>query len=178
MYYDSFYGTIWEQPDFDANQTAESLKEAMHGVFSCDKQKVLDDIVRINNAQRQMVAEQYVTLYGEELPHKLKKELHGDLEDLITALMETPTMFDVTQLHKAMHGLGTKDKVLIEIICSRTNDEIWAIRSLYEERYGKTLVDAVQGDTSGDFERLLVSLLQGNRDDQSYYVDDSKAREV
>uniref|UniRef100_A0A914R973 Annexin n=1 Tax=Parascaris equorum TaxID=6256 RepID=A0A914R973_PAREQ len=75
-------------------------------------------------------------------------------------------------------GLGTKNKVLIEILCSRTNSEIWAIRNLYEEKYGESLEDAVKGDTSGHFEHLLVSLLQGNRDDQSYYVDAEKAKEV
>uniref|UniRef100_A0A915C1L8 Annexin n=2 Tax=Parascaris TaxID=6254 RepID=A0A915C1L8_PARUN len=176
MYYESFYGTIREQRDFDPNQTAEELKAAMHG-FGCDKEKVIDQIVRINNAQRQMVAQQYVTLYGKDLIHKLKKELHGDLEDVIVGLMETPPMYDVIQLHKAIHGLGTKNKVLIEILCSRTNSEIWAIRNLYEEKYGESLEDAVKGDTSGHFEHLLVSLLQGNRDDQSYYVDAEKAKE-
>lgn len=34
--------------------------------------------------------------------HELKKELHGDLEDVILGIMETPTKYDVLQLHKAV----------------------------------------------------------------------------
>lgn len=48
------------------------------------------------------VAQQYITLYGKDLIHKLKKELHGDLEDVIVGLMETPPMYDAIQLHKAI----------------------------------------------------------------------------
>ncbi|VDM48575.1 unnamed protein product [Toxocara canis] len=175
MYYEAFYGTIVDQPNFDASQTAQNLKEAMSGI-GCDKDRVVDELVRINNAQRQMVAEQYISLYGKDLYGKLKKELHGDLEDVVMALMETPPMYDVIQLHKAMCGTGTKNKVLIEILCSRTNDELWSIRHLYEEKYGDSLENVIKGDTSGHFENLLVSLLQGNRD-QSYNVDVPKAIE-
>ncbi|VDO11586.1 unnamed protein product [Haemonchus placei] len=50
------------------------------------------------------------------------------MEDVILALMQTPTKRDVLDLQKAMKGFGTNEKVLIEIIASRSNDELRAIR--------------------------------------------------
>lgn len=60
---------------------------------------------------------------------------------------------------------------------SRTNEEIAAIRNQYQIDYGKSLEDDVIGDTSGALKCLLVSLIQGNRD-QSHYVDNLKANQV
>uniref|UniRef100_A0A9J2PTT7 Annexin n=1 Tax=Ascaris lumbricoides TaxID=6252 RepID=A0A9J2PTT7_ASCLU len=75
-----------------------------------------------------------------------------------------------------MPGLGTKEKILIEILCSRNNEELAAIRNEYQNEYGKTLEQDVIGDTSGTLQRLLVSLLQGNRD-ESQHVDALKANQ-
>lgn len=44
----------------------------------------------------------YRTKYGKELVSELKKELSGDLEDVIVGLMETPTKYDAIQMYKAL----------------------------------------------------------------------------
>lgn len=51
-----FFGTIRPQANFHAGETAENLKKAMKG-FGCDKQKVVQELTRINNAQRQTVSQ-------------------------------------------------------------------------------------------------------------------------
>lgn len=73
-----------------------------------------------------------------------------------------------------MEGLGTNEKVLIELLCSRTKEEMIAIKNEYQNAYGKTLESAIIGDTSGLFQRILVSLIQANRD-ESDHVDPVKA---
>ncbi|MFH4974033.1 hypothetical protein AB6A40_000742 [Gnathostoma spinigerum] len=171
----AFNGTIRPQANFDAQKAAEQLEKAMKG-FGCNKEKIIEVLCHCNNAQRQMIRTPYKTLYGKDLIKELKKELSGDFEDVIIGLMETPTKYDAVNLHKAVKGLGTKEKVLIEIICSRTNDEIHSVCNEYRDEFGETLEKAVIGDTSGDFQRLLVSLLQGNRD-ESKNVDALKANQ-
>lgn len=44
----------------------------------------------------------YKNKYGKDLGDELKKELSGDFEDVIMALMDTPTKYDALQLQKAM----------------------------------------------------------------------------
>ncbi|ETN79749.1 Annexin [Necator americanus] len=158
--------TIHPSASFDEQRAAESLDRAMRG-YGTDKQRVIDILVRCNNAQRQMLRTPYKVRYGRDLETELKRELSGDLEDVIIALMQTPTKRDVMDLHRAVKGLGTNEGVLIEILASRTNEEIQAIRNTYYTTFDRPLEDAVSSDTSGDFRRLLMILIQGNRDESS-----------
>ena len=48
------------------------------------------------------MAAEFKTLYGKDLSTELKKELSGDFEGLILALMERPDEYDARNLHKAM----------------------------------------------------------------------------
>ena len=68
---------------------------------------------------------------GKDLIKELKSELGGHFEDAILALFKTPTEFDAWCLHDAMSGAGTTESTLIEIMCSRSNDEIKAIKVKY-----------------------------------------------
>ncbi|KAK5970111.1 Annexin [Trichostrongylus colubriformis] len=79
--------------------------------------------------------------------------------------MHTPTKRDVLDLQKALKGFGTNERVLIEILASRSNDEIRAIRNTFYTTFDKSLEEAIWADTSGDFRRMLVLLIQGTRDE-------------
>ncbi|XP_071470847.1 annexin A5-like isoform X1 [Marmota flaviventris] len=78
--------------------------------------------------------------------------------------MKPSRLYDAYELKHALKGAGTKEKVLTEIIASRTPEELRAIKQVYEEEYGSSLEDDVVGDTSGYYQRMLVVLLQANRD--------------
>uniref|UniRef100_A0A0R3RKF7 Annexin n=1 Tax=Elaeophora elaphi TaxID=1147741 RepID=A0A0R3RKF7_9BILA len=100
-----FYGTIKPRNDFNAEEAADTLYNAMQG-SGCDKYRVIQVIAHCNNAQRQMIRSPYKNKYGKDLVEELKKELSGDLEDVIIGLMETPTKYDAMQLQKAMKVVG------------------------------------------------------------------------
>lgn len=94
----------------------------------------------------------------------LKSELSKNLERLIIGLMLTPAEFDAKMMRKAMEGAGTDEHALIEILVTRSNEEIQAMNEAYLHGYKKTLEDAIQSDTSGHFCRILTSLVQGARE--------------
>eukprot|EP00959_Pyramimonas_sp_CCMP1952_P168440 3519581-Pyramimonas_sp.AAC.1 len=50
---------------------------------------------------------------------------------------------DAYCLFKAMKGVGTDEGVLIEILCSRTNDDIAKISEAYKSFHRKTLEAAI-----------------------------------
>ncbi|VDN07022.1 unnamed protein product [Thelazia callipaeda] len=158
--------TLRPYQPFNANADAETLRKAMKG-FGCDKSKVISVLCNRVNFQRQQIATAFKTLYGKDLISDLKSELSGDFEDLILALMEIPSRYDAIQLHKAMEvmGLGTKESVLIEIMCSRTNAQITELRHVYEHMYHRSLENDLIGETSGHFKRLLISLCAAGRDE-------------
>jgi annexin A7/11 len=107
-------------------------------------------------------------MYGKDLISELVSELKGNFEDLIVALLYTPEEFDARELQYAMAGIGTKESTLIEIMVTRTNAEINAIKAAFKRLYGRELEQALANETSGHFKRLLVSLTVGGRDESSY----------
>ena len=82
--------------------------------------------------------------------------------------MESPSHYDAHELKRAMKGLGTDEDTLIEIVASRTNSEIQAIKIAFQEKYQKDLEKEIASETSGDFKKVLISLLQGNRSQNIY----------
>uniref|UniRef100_A0A8C9XQT8 Annexin n=1 Tax=Sander lucioperca TaxID=283035 RepID=A0A8C9XQT8_SANLU len=104
-----------------------------------------------------------LSLYLLDLVSALKSELGGLLESLIVALMTPPTLYDASQLHKALKGAGTDDDVLIEILASRTSEEIEDIIKVYKKEFSGKLEKDICGDTSGHYQKLLVILLQVQR---------------
>uniref|UniRef100_A0A8C3CNK1 Annexin n=1 Tax=Cairina moschata TaxID=8855 RepID=A0A8C3CNK1_CAIMO len=168
-------GTIQAAPNFDANRDAEILRKAMKG-FGTDEQAIIDVVANRSNDQRQKIKAAFKTMYGKDLIKDLKSELSGNVEELILALFMPSTYYDAWSLRHAMKGVGTQERVLIEILCTRTNQEIRDIVNCYKSEFGRDIEQDIRADTSGHFERLLISMCQGNRD-ENQNVDYQKAQE-
>ncbi|XP_075072627.1 annexin A7 isoform X1 [Mixophyes fleayi] len=157
-------GTIRAAANFDALGDAEKLRKAMKG-FGTDEQTIIDLVSNRSNDQRQKIKAAFKTAYGKDLIKDLKSELSGHVEELIIALFMPPTYYDAYSLYHAMKGAGTQERVLIEILCTRSNNEIKSIVACYKSEFGRDIEKDIRSDTSGHFERLLVSMCQGNRDE-------------
>ncbi|NXQ15500.1 ANX11 protein, partial [Peucedramus taeniatus] len=159
-------GTITDAPVFDPLRDAEVLRKAMKG-FGTDEQAIIDCLGSRSNKQRQQIIVSFKTAYGKDLIKDLKSELSGNFERTILAMMKTPVMFDAHEIKEAIKGVGTDENCLIEILASRSNVHIQELNRVYKAEYKKTLEEAIKSDTSGHFQRLLISLAQGNRDEST-----------
>jgi len=148
--------------NFNANGDAETLYKAMKGLGT-DEDAILQLLTARSNGQRMQIKAAYKTLHGKDLIDDLKGELGGKFETLIVGLMTAPIAYDVKCLRDAIKGAGTDEKVLVEILASRTGPQIKEIIAAYKQEYDSDLEEDVCGDTSGHFQRLLVILLQANR---------------
>ncbi|KAJ1066556.1 hypothetical protein K5549_019322, partial [Capra hircus] len=157
-------------PHFNPDPDAETLYKAMKGIGT-NEQAIIDVLTKRSNAQRQQIAKSFKAQFGKDLIETLKSELSGKFERLIIALMYPPYRYEAKELYDAMKGIGTKEGVIIEILASRTKNQLQEIMKAYEEDYGSNLEEDIKADTSGYLERILVCLLQGSRDDLSGYVD-------
>ncbi|XP_042357881.1 annexin A11a isoform X2 [Plectropomus leopardus] len=170
-----FRGTIKDFPGADPLRDVEVLRKAMKG-FGTDEQAIIDLLGSRSNKQRVPMLRAYKTSYGKDLIKDLHSELSGDFRKLVMATLKSPPEFDASELHNAIKGAGTDEACLIEILSSRSNAEIKEINRIYKQEYKKSLEDAISGDTSGHFRRLLISLAQGNRDEREN-VDISLAKQ-
>ncbi|XP_075622806.1 annexin A6 isoform X2 [Balearica regulorum gibbericeps] len=166
-----YRGSVKDFPGFDANQDAEALYNAMKG-FGSDKEAILDLITSRSNKQRVEICQVYKSLYGKDLIADLKYELTGKFERLIVSLMRPPAYSDAKEIKDAIAGIGTDEKCLIEILASRTNQEIHNLVAAYKDAYERDLEADVVGDTSGHFKKMLVVLLQGTREEDDVVSED------
>ncbi|RZF34485.1 hypothetical protein LSTR_LSTR011727 [Laodelphax striatellus] len=166
--------TVRPANPFNPTQDAEILRKAMKG-FGTDEKAIINVLANRTNAQRQEIAVKFKTLYGKDLIKDLKSELSGNFEDLVVALITPISSLLARDLNKAVSCIGTEEETIIEILCTATNHEIYAIRTAYQSMYGSSLEDDMASDTSGSFRRLLVSLCQAARD-ENYIVDMAAAQ--
>ena len=140
----------------------EILRNACQGAGTNE-----DDIVKViastTNQERAIIRRLYTQKYNEDLISRLQSELSGDFKEAAVGSFMTPTEYDAYCLNGAVKGLGTKEGVLTEIIGSRTPQELAAIKQVYAANYGEVLDNAIAGDTSGDYQKLLINLLQCQR---------------
>ena len=141
---------------------AETLRNAMKG-FGTDENTLIKVVGNRKNHQRQIIKEQYKAAFGRDLISDLKSELHGKMEDAFVALFTDPIEFDADSLRDALHGAGTDEDTLIEIIASRNNQQLFAIKQCYNTKYKRDLEADIKSDVHGTLQNLLVSLLQGKR---------------
>eukprot|EP01083_Nonionella_stella_P061742 160817_1 len=83
----------------------------------------------------------------------------------LIASARDPAMFFAHTLREAMKGLGTNDRALIRVITTRSEIDLGAIKEEFAIKSGRQLRKWVQDDCSGDYEDLLIALMNGK---QSY----------
>ncbi|NP_001075588.1 annexin A13 [Oryctolagus cuniculus] len=149
---------------FDVDRDVKKLNKACKGMGT-DEAAIIEILSTRTSEQRQQIKQKYKTAYGKDLEEVLKGELSGNFEKAALALLDRPSEYAARLLQKAMKGLGTDEALLIEILCTTTNKEIIAIKEAYQRLFDRSLESDVKGDTSGNLERILVSLLQANRDE-------------
>uniref|UniRef100_A0A8W4F9A3 Annexin n=1 Tax=Sus scrofa TaxID=9823 RepID=A0A8W4F9A3_PIG len=172
-----YRGSIHDFPNFDPSQDAETLYNAMKG-FGSDKEAILELITSRSNRQRQEICQNYKSLYGKDLIADLKYELTGKFERLIVGLMRPPAYGDAKEIKDAVSGIGTDEKCLTEILASRTNEQIHQLVAAYKDAYERDLEADVIGDTSGHFQKMLVVLLQGTREEDDVVSEDLVHQDV
>ncbi|TRY60692.1 hypothetical protein DNTS_017086 [Danionella cerebrum] len=161
-----YFGTVKADPNFKAQSDAEKLKKAI---------ETKEVLAKRSNAQRQQIKAAYQQSTGKALADDLKKALKGDFEDVVLALLMIPPEYDAFEMKRAMKGLGTNEHVLNEILGTRTNKEITALKTSFTEVYGEMLEEDIKSEVKGHLETALVNLCKATRSEDRN-IDDAKAK--
>ncbi|XP_061586646.1 annexin A3a [Cololabis saira] len=168
-------GTVKPEANFDAEEDAAALREAIEGLGT-KEDVVIEILTHRSNAQRQLICEAYRGATGRTLEEDLKGDTSGDFEDLLVALITPPAVYDCHEVMRAMKGAGTEDSVLIEIFASRSNQQIRALKEVYLKETEKELTLDLKSEVSGDFADALLLLAEGARAEDAA-ADVEKAKE-
>jgi annexin A7/11 len=89
------------------------------------------------------------------------------LRKRLCALVRGPLHQDVHLLENAMRGLGTKEKVLNDVLLGRSNADMRAIKDTYKSTFRRSLEADVKGDLSMKTERHFMMVLAANRNENA-----------
>ncbi|KAL6467619.1 hypothetical protein MHYP_G00232960 [Metynnis hypsauchen] len=142
-------------PDVDARQIYAALDNK-----AVDVMTLIRILINRTNAQRQDIAVAYNDFAQKDLNATLKKGLSGPVQELLLALMMTPAQFDAHRLRHSMEGLGTDEEALLEVLCTRSPDQLRDITVAYKEAYGRYLENDLISETSKDFSKLVLAILK------------------
>lgn len=169
-----YYGTVAPYPNFSASSDAAVLQDAIESK-GVEEDVIISVLVKRSNEQRQRIKVLYEAQHGESLERALKSALRSDLEDVCLALLKTPAQFDAYLFRKATKRLGTDEDALVEVLATRTNQEIREVQQAFKQEYERDLEEVIKDETSGDFATALLAMLKANKD-ESGEVDLDQAR--
>lgn len=152
--------------NWDGTGDAQALRSAMKG-FGTDEKALIQVLANKDPLQADAIREAYARHVRRNLIDDLKSETSGYFERGLLQLARGPLLADVYGLFDAMSGPGTKELVLNDILLSRSNADLNAIKQAYYKTFHRSLEDTVKGDLSMKTERHFMMVLAANRAEDS-----------
>ncbi|XP_078000649.1 uncharacterized protein LOC144453250 [Glandiceps talaboti] len=161
---------------YDEKGDAAMLFKATKGMGNAPS-AVTRALARRKYKQRQGTKSRFELQYELDLMEELKGKLGDAWDDMLQALLMEREEYDAMCINHALLGIGTIEATLIEILCTRNNAALSAIKTAYSERYEKELTDDIKSNiTDTAFQGLLLTLVKGIRDEGGA-VDQNQAEE-
>ena len=110
------------------------------------------------------ISKAYHKLTGHTILQAINNEFSGDIKKLLIAVVYaviSPSEYFATKINKAFKGI-TNDKLVIRILVSRCEIDMKYIKLFYKQLYKKDMIEDIKGNTSGDYQKLLVKLANWN----------------
>ena len=143
------------------SDTLDKLEAAVSGK---DEQAMIDIVLNNTTSERVKLREDYKAKTGRELLDDFKNSFgEGDFFDTVTGVFKSPAEYDADLLNKAMKGIGSDKDIITEVLCFRNQKRINEIKAKYQEKYGKDLVAEIKSETSGDYQKIVMNILEGTR---------------
>ncbi|VDK36217.1 unnamed protein product [Taenia asiatica] len=145
-----------------AEADAQKLYDAGEKRLGTDEETFITILCTRSPWQLLGISRAYEKISKLRLVEAIASETRGYFRQaLLTTLLaniNTPMAF-AEHLNNGLSGIGTNDDQIMRIIVWRSEVDMKEIKNCYLTRYNRDLVDDIRGDTSDDYEKLLVRLL-------------------
>ncbi|XP_023228583.1 annexin A13-like [Centruroides sculpturatus] len=130
--------------------------------WGSDKQIFLNILGSRNSKQLVATLRAYERISGHPLIAAIQSEFSGELKEalvsIVLCVVNRPLFFAI-QLFRCMRGAGTDDPTLIRVLITRSEIDLENIKKVFQQKYHKELKDAIIDDTSGDYQKILLKIL-------------------
>ncbi|KAH7518579.1 hypothetical protein FEM48_Zijuj09G0186400 [Ziziphus jujuba var. spinosa] len=125
-----------------------------------------EEVIRILTTRSKEQLNATLNHYRDQFGNAINEDLKSDPEDRYLTFLRatikcltTPEKYFEKVLRLAIKGLGTDEEGLTRVVVTRAEVDLKRINEEYYRRNSVPLVQAIKGDTSGDYERMLLALL-------------------
>ena len=143
-----------------ARRDAEAIFKACDGLGT-DEGALIHVLTGRTKRQIERIDKFYQELYGKTVREQVLEELSGDFETFMLTLMHDQCDADCYALNKAMESAGTDELLITTILLNRSRYKVMQIKTRYQELFDRDLIEHVESEVSGDYERFLVRILKG-----------------
>jgi hypothetical protein len=148
----------------DVDGDVQALYKAGEGRMGTDE----TEFIRIFNTRSfphlHAVFQAYAKKHERTMMKVIEKEFSGDLGAVLRYLVtyvEDPATYFANHLEDSMAGIGTNEEKLNRLVLRvRRIRYMPQVKEAYLKKFGKSLDKRVKGETSGDYEKLLVALIE------------------
>jgi len=142
-----------------AEEIAHRFYKAGEGKLGTDEKEFTRIILENSIEALHQVSHAYKQKHKHGLKKAIASETSGDYKAILTALITPRHKYFAKRLHHAMKGAGTEERVLNYVFGILDRGELQFVAEAYQAKFKKPLADAIIGDTSGDYKKLLLALL-------------------
>lgn len=142
----------------------KDLYEAMAGMGK-ETMVVCSIFANRSDTQLRAINQTYNNRHNNSLEKAISKEFSGHMRDALLAILQGATdkaARDAVLLEDCMKGHGTKDSLLIERVVRVhwNRQHMEQVKNAFKRQYGKELRSRIASETSGNYEKLLLAVLQ------------------
>ncbi|KAF3351898.1 hypothetical protein VDGD_03381 [Verticillium dahliae] len=144
------------------DQDVMDIYRATEGKMGTDELVVCSILSTRNDNQIRAIAYAYEQKFRKSLESVIKSEFSGHMQDALLFQVRNAAdkyMHAAMLLEDAMAGMGTKDHLLVSRVVRFHWDQstLANVKGAYHKRYGKSLAKRIDGETSGDYKRLMLA---------------------
>lgn len=141
-----------------------NIYKATEGKMGTDEILVCSILSQRNDNQIRAIAHTYKQKFNRDLEKVIKSEFSGHMEDALLFQLRHATdkyMHAAKLLEDSMAGMGTKDHLLVSRVVRFHWDRNFManVKGAYSKRYGRSLGSRIKGETSGDYEKLMLAAI-------------------
>ena len=142
---------------------SDELDKLEAAVTGKDENYFIDLTLNKTNSERIKLRDDYKAKFGRDLLEDFEKNFKSDFLETLIGVFKSPAEYDADLLYKAMKGVGSDKDIITEVLCFRNPERINQIKEKFQEKYGKDLVAEIKSETSGDYQKIVLKLLEGDR---------------
>ncbi|KAK5136697.1 hypothetical protein LTR08_002350 [Meristemomyces frigidus] len=155
-----------QQSPADVSRAADELRSAMKG-FGTDEKALARVLGSMGPLEINSVKAAFQARHKRDLMKDVHSETSGYFREGLDAIIRGPLDQDCYALHEAIKGLGTKESAMNDVLLSRSNADMNAIKIHYNHKYRRSLESDVKGDLSAKTERLFDMVMSARRAEES-----------